>query len=367
MTKSGFSFWLFMPVVFFAAIFCSDGCCSDIIDNSLADELVIVSTSDIQGNALPLRVCSKDIQYAGGLAKRAELIQLIRTAEAESLLLDNGGLFSSQKFEEKPEGALKDAEVIISVYKKLGYDAFTIGEEDLNCGTEFLERMQKDSALNLVTSNVLLKKNGNRIGKKYVIVQKGNFKIGIISVLELHEPLQVKKSVVDAITVLPPVETVEEIASELEGKVDLIVLLSRLDTNTSTILADANPKIDIVLEKAQTNTGNERMLLVSAGGKAIKHKWGQFIGLTKLELAENGDVVNKKTNMLFVGPSIKENYQVRKLILDHYLKEKREAAERRKNKKMESMRMQIQESLESDHDLSPEEYIKKMMEKQGQR
>ena len=367
MTKSGFLFWLFTPVVFFAALFGSDGWCLDIIDNSQADELTIASTSDMQGAVLPLRVCSKDIQYAGGLAKRAELIQLIRTSETESLLLDNGGLFSSQKFEEKPEAALKDAEIILSVYKKLGYDAFTIGEEDLNCGTEFLERMQKDTELNLITSNVLLNKNNDRIGKKYIIIQKGKIRVGIISVLELQKPSQVKKSVVDAITVLPPVETVEKIASELEGKVDLIVLLSRLDTRTSMILSDANPKIDIVIVKAPIDTRSESMALVSSSGKAVVHKWGQFVGLTKVELAKSGEIVNQRTNMLFVGPSIKENYQVRKMILDHYLKERREAAERRKNKKMESMRMQIQESLESDHDLSPEEYIKKMMEKQGQR
>ena len=355
-------FSLLLSVAFLLAVsFVPEGGCSE--DGASAERMAIVFTSDLKGEVHPDRLCGKDVRYAGGLAKRAELIKAIKASEPDSLLVDNGGLFSVEKYERNQEQAIRDAEIILSAYRILGYDAFTLGAEDLNYGAEFLERLQSDPELNLVTSNILANKNQAFIGKRYIIVEKGNLKVGVVSVMQLYGSQNIRKSVLEAVTVLSPVETVEKVVDELKDKVDFIILLSRLDSKASIMLADANKNIDLVFVPNGYGK-NVKMVVTSAKEKSIIPNDGPFVGMSYIKLGKQREILEKNTRMIFAGPSVEEDYTIKKLIYDRYTKEKREAEESRKKERTESAMKQIDENLKQLHELSPFEYIERNMKKE---
>ena len=95
------------------------------------NKLTILHTNDTHSNIDPFPENHAKYPGKGGVARRYEMIQKIRSEEENVLLLDAGDIFQGTPYFNKFGGVLE-----MKLMSKLGYDVATMGNEDWvrHCG-----------------------------------------------------------------------------------------------------------------------------------------------------------------------------------------------------------------------------------------
>lgn len=137
--------------------------------------LVILHTNDTHSRLEPFPANDRNFPGMGGIAARKTIIDNIRAAEEQVLLLDAGDIFQGT-----PYFNLYKGEPEIKAMSLLGYDCATMGNHDFDAGLEGFEAQLKHANFPFVTSNYDFS-NTILKGKThpYHIIQKGPIKVGI--------------------------------------------------------------------------------------------------------------------------------------------------------------------------------------------
>jgi 5'-nucleotidase len=186
----------------------------------------------------------------GGMAKRATLVNKIRSEQKNVLLLDAGDIFQGT-----PYFNFYGGELNFKLMSMLKYDAATMGNHDLDNGVDgFLKHFDK-AKFPFIVSNYDF--SGSKIGdkvKKYSILERDGIKIGIIGAgIELEGLVDPKNFI--GIKYNDPIESCNKLAAELKDdkKCDLVIVLSHLgykyksDKVSDVSLAENSDNIDIIL------------------------------------------------------------------------------------------------------------------------
>lgn len=245
-------------------------------------KITILHTNDVHSHIDPFP--SNDPKYPGlgGAARRASLINNIRTTEKNVLLLDAGDIFQGT-----PYFNLYGGELEFKLMSLMQYDAATIGNHDFDNGIEGLYKMIPHANfpflnVNYDFSNTILK---NKI-EPYKIFEKQSVKIGVFGVGVELDGLVDKKLYAETIY-LNPIEKAKETSNHLKNneKCHLIICLSHLGYEYQTnkvsdlILAKENENIDLIigghthtfLDKPTTvrNKNNKITLVTQVGWAGI--------------------------------------------------------------------------------------------------
>lgn len=208
-------------------------------------ELVILHTNDMHSRIDPFPMDGSRNEGGGGVAARAALIEEIRTAEDNVLLLDAGDIFQGTPYfniyKGKPE---------ITAMTAMGYDACTIGNHDFDAGIENLAlQMKAHARFSTIISNYNFTGTAmESVAVPYRIINKGKIKVGILGIgIELDG--LVPQNLYGATRYLNPVEKANEVAAILKRKgCDMIVCLSHLGYKY-----ESNKISDIMLAKETEN------------------------------------------------------------------------------------------------------------------
>ena len=142
--------------------------------NRATRKITILNTNDTHSHFEPFPADSK---YAGlgGIARRATLINKIRTQNPNTLLLDAGDSFQGTPYFEFYKGVLN-----YKLMSLLGYDAATIGNHEFDNGVDGLTQAAKIAAFPLVCANYNFTDTPlARYVQKYVVKVVDSVKIGI--------------------------------------------------------------------------------------------------------------------------------------------------------------------------------------------
>lgn len=164
----------------------------------------------------------------GGVARRASLIESIRTENPNTLLLDAGDIFQGTPYFNYYGGELE-----FKLMSKLKYDAATIGNHDFDNGIDGLYAQLEHAEFQFVSANYDF---SNTImdthTKPYKIFVKDGLKIGVFGLgIELNglvDPSMFKET-----KYLDPIEITQDMSRVLktEEHCDLIICLSHLGYN----------------------------------------------------------------------------------------------------------------------------------------
>lgn len=234
-------------------------------------KITILHTNDVHSHVEPFP--SNDPKYPnmGGAAKRAALINQIRTAEKNVLLLDAGDIFQGT-----PYFNLYGGELEFKLMSLMKYDAATIGNHDFDNGIEGLNKMLPHANFPFVNvnydfSNTIL--NGKIA--PYKIIEKDNVKIGIFGVgVELAG--LVDKKLYAETQYKNPIIAANNMAEHLKHneKCHLIICLSHLgyayksNKVSDNILAKETQNIDLIIG-GHTHTFLEEPIKVKNKGNKI--------------------------------------------------------------------------------------------------
>lgn len=208
-------------------------------------KLTILHTNDTHSRIDPFPMDGSRNQGLGGVAARAQLINMIRKEEEHVLLLDAGDIFQGT-----PYFNIYKGEPEIKAMTSMGYDAATIGNHDFDAGLENLAmQLNRHASFPMIISNYDFT-NTPMEGRvqPYKIFKKGPLKIGILGIGIEMDGL-VPANLFGNTKYLDPVQQANHYAAELKQKnCDLIICLSHLGYKY-----DGNKVSDMVLAKETEN------------------------------------------------------------------------------------------------------------------
>ncbi len=213
-------------------------------------QLTILHTNDVHSRIEPFPMDGSRNEGLGGAARRATLIQKIRSEVEHSLLLDAGDIFQGTPYFNFFLGELE-----FKLMSAMKYDAATIGNHDFDAGIDGLAKQLPLANFPLLNVNYDFSDtvlNGQI--KPYKIFQKGDLKIGVFGVGIELEGLVVKEMYKNT-QYLDPLKKANQYAQILkqEEKCDLVICLSHLgyrykgDTISDVVLAAQSRNIDVII------------------------------------------------------------------------------------------------------------------------
>jgi len=186
--------------------------------------LTILHTNDMHSRIEPFPDDGGPFANMGGMARRAALIDKIRSQEPNVLLLDAGDIFQGTPYFNFYGGELE-----FKLMSKMKYDAATLGNHDFDNGMDGLLEQLPNASFNFVSSNydfsdTILKNNFS----PYQIFRKNGIRIGVFGLGIELEGLVAKENYGNT-RYLDPIAISSEMVQELKNKkCDLIICLSHL-------------------------------------------------------------------------------------------------------------------------------------------
>jgi len=223
-----------------------------ILDKNAAYKLTVLHTNDQHSRIEPFDSSYSRNPNQGGFARRATLIQQIRSQEKNVLLLDAGDIFQGTPYFNFYGGELE-----FKLMSMMGYDAATMGNHDFDNGLDGFLKALPNAKFPFITSNYDFS-NTILDGKteKYKIFKKDGIKVGLFGVGIELDGLVGKKQYQET-KYLSPVEIAQHYADFLrkEKGCDLVICLSHIgydyrdeaDKISDKKLAAQTDNIDLIL------------------------------------------------------------------------------------------------------------------------
>lgn len=207
-------------------------------------KLVILHTNDTHSHIEPFPLTDKYYPGQGGVVNRKAIIDSIRKADKNVLLLDAGDYFQGTPYYNLFKGRI-EAEAMDMMH----YDAATIGNHEFDYGLDTLKMIFRKMNFPIICCNydfsgTVLK----NMVKPYTIIKKDGIKIGIIGVGVNPEGL-IQKDKYKGMIFKPAIETVNHYAELLKKKekCDIIICLSHIGYNQDQVLAQNSTDLDIII------------------------------------------------------------------------------------------------------------------------
>ncbi|XOV67328.1 MAG: metallophosphoesterase [Fluviicola sp.] len=192
--------------------------------SSESDKITILHTNDTHSNIDPFPENHARYPGQGGVSRRYEMIQKIRSEEENVLLLDAGDIFQGTPYFNMFGGVLE-----MKLMTQLGYDAATMGNHDFDGGMNGFKSAKEYADFPFLCSNYDFSNTElDGLTQPYTTFSKGKYKVGVFGVgVELDGLVPDNKY--GETVYLDPVEQATDCAEKLkEEGCDLIICLSHL-------------------------------------------------------------------------------------------------------------------------------------------
>jgi 2',3'-cyclic-nucleotide 2'-phosphodiesterase (5'-nucleotidase family) len=206
--------------------------------------------------ATPLRILHTNDSHAayeagrngiGGYLALEYHLNQARGEVQNSLYLDagdmqTGSIFSSMDYEGLRGGA------ILEVFGKLGLDAATLGNHEFDVSYEHAKALVRTAPFPFLSANLFDSDGGDFGRDEYLILERGDLKIGVIGLTIESLPLRVKSENVKDLTIVPYKEAVEFLLTKVDAESDLVVLLTHNGFDADSLLAtELDDRVDLII------------------------------------------------------------------------------------------------------------------------
>lgn len=266
--------------------------------------LAVLSTSDAIGKVTPCGCHTPK----GGFARIASVADSSRLKYGDVLLVDAGD------FAPESSNPIEEARIDFQFHtmELIGYDAIGVGERELNFGYAKLKALAAASKVPVLSANLIDKKTGQPAFKPYVIVKKGNLKVGVFSVMAPKVDLPGNAG--SELTVEDALVATQRTVAELRKQCDVVVALAHVGRVEGEDLAAQVPGMDVVILAhhpgfvAQGRRVNGAVTVAS--GEQI-----QNLGVTRVML-DGKKVADLVSETLILMPEVGERADIARLVKD---------------------------------------------------
>ncbi len=268
-----------------------------LMEKNLLTKLTILHTNDVHSHIDPFEVNDPKYPNLGGVKRRANLINKIRSESDEVLLLDAGDIFQGT-----PYFNLYNGELELRLMSQMGYDASTMGNHDFDNGLDGFLNVKHNANFPFICSNYDFSNtilNGKTIPFK--VFDKGGIKIGVFGVGVELEGL-VGKRLYGNTVYNDPIEVANKYAKLLkdEQNCDLVICLSHLgyeyseDKVSDVVLAQKTANIDLIIGGHTHTFLDEAISYVNKEGKEVLVNQAGWAGIRLGKVDFYFDKISKK-------------------------------------------------------------------------
>lgn len=239
-------------------------------------KLGVLHTNDSHGHILPFKWQGQ--QGWGGMARRRVAMQRARADTSHYwLTLDAGDVFQGTPLSNLLTGFLD-----LECMNQMGYDAMAMGNHEFDFGYELIRGRMLDVNFPMLCCNVVDKERGLPIAEPFVILRRGNYRIGVIGATTETLYGETTPKIKDSVNVHPATPAVKQLAGYLRAVgCDIVIALTHQGYNRDLAMAEAVPELDVIVGghshtvlSEPTRVGD---VLVTQDGY-----WGQTLGVLKL-------------------------------------------------------------------------------------
>ena len=238
-----------------------------------------------------------------GYARISGIIKEVKKFNPNTLVLDAGDTLHGQTI-----ANLQQGESIIDILNFMGIDAMATGNHDYNYGYKRLVELGNKADFPLLAANVY-EADGTRLFEPYIIKNMEGARVAIFGLATPETLFKTHPKNVEGLTFADPTEEAKKVVSELEGKADVIIALSHLGLDESSVdtsrkVAENVKEIDVVID-GHSHTMLQNGLLVGDVLIAQTGEFGKNVGEVDIYLDSNNNVVRKHA---FLFPRSAANY-----------------------------------------------------------
>jgi len=213
---------------------------------SVLRHLTLVYTGNSAGF---LETCGCKVNQSGGMARRATVLEQLRRAHPNVLLLDAGSSFSRPEDERQPDFfAEQEQRFYLRLMDSMGYGAAAMGKNELTFGLPYFRKMTQGMKTPYLLANV--REDGAPIAPADTVIRSGGMRVAVVG---LFEPPRVSatdgmfEEEASRLTIDDPIETVRRGIDELRRSADLVVVMGRLTPTTIRRMVAECPGVDVIL------------------------------------------------------------------------------------------------------------------------
>jgi 5'-nucleotidase len=281
------------------------------LDGLLTDKtkrLTVLHTNDVHSHIDPFPADHSRNPNKGGVARRAALIQKIRTENEHVLVLDAGDIFQGTPYFNYYGGELE-----FKLMSMMGYDLATLGNHDFDNGIDGFYAQLPHANFEFVSANYDFKNTVlDGIVKPYKNFKKGGLKIGVFGLgIELNG--LVDKKLYKETVYNNPIEIANDVTKQLKEteKCDLVICLSHLgfkyktepDKVSDIILAQKTSNIDLIIG-GHTHTFLDKPVIETnlEGKEVLINQVGCFgLNVGRIDFIVEESKIQTETKVLSVG------------------------------------------------------------------
>ena len=214
------------------------------------------------------------------------MIQDTKKTEKEILILDAGNLLFFKNIHPSLPSAQKkevllNAQLMVQSFNLMGCDAAGIGVDDLRVDQKDFATVQTMAQFPLVSANVV-SKDGQKLFVPSVVKNAGGLRWGIFSLMSVN-PASASPS--KSWKVLDPISAGREVLAELQGKADIIILLTAMPVAELRALLPQLPGVTITVVGDETS-GLIRPLQLGQTTVVCSPPFGKYLGVLRLSLKD---------------------------------------------------------------------------------
>jgi 2',3'-cyclic-nucleotide 2'-phosphodiesterase (5'-nucleotidase family) len=271
-------------------------------------ELVVIYTGD---SGAEVESCGCNLLAYGGLARLATLVNVIRAAHPDAVLVDAGDFLSPNVGEQE---RLKN-EISAEAYGAFAYDAVNLGEDDFNFGLGFLANLVETNDIPVISTNVAAE--GEPFAPAYRVVDRDGVKVGVVGFLN---PELVAGKDFRGVDVEPYKKNLKAAASELGRRADVVICLAHIgNVDKARAFAAKCPKeIDVVVAG---HRGGQTPQAENVHGRWMVYtrSRNRYVGMLKLTLDEEFTVVAAENHVLPVTRETAKDEATQLLVEKYYV------------------------------------------------
>jgi 2',3'-cyclic-nucleotide 2'-phosphodiesterase (5'-nucleotidase family) len=217
------------------------------------------------------------------------------------LLLDSG---SSLAGNANTLGSKSKGQVIVEAMNQIGYDAMTLGEQELRLGATVLRERIKEAQFPIISANVIISETGQLLVQPYVIREIGGLRVAIVGLTEPLDALPKVSGDKETLAVRDPIQFGLPYLEKAAKESDVLIVLSHMGRALDEALAGQVPAIDFIVG------GRDRTLLHPArvyqnGPLAAQASIeGEVFGVAELTLDRGGVVARFSARL----EALQDNY-----------------------------------------------------------
>lgn len=216
------------------------------------ETIIIVHSNDTHGIYKPYRAMTdKGERLVGGMEAVSHYLNQIRAVEKNVFVVETGDILTGTLAADIEYKGVVGG-VMVEFLNRLGYSVFGYGNHDFDRGTRTTLGLAELARFPTIMANIVHKKNGKLFAPEpYHVFDVGKVKVAVIAVMEEIFLVEVQKSLIIGLDVLPVVPTLKSYVPELDKKSDLIVVIVHSSFMDGVRVAREVPGIDVVLVAAE--------------------------------------------------------------------------------------------------------------------